>query len=121
MGRIAHVAVSAALWLTAILNWFAVALPVFAQERNASPADISVIQHIVFIIKENRTFDNMFGTYPGANGATTAILSTGQVIPLPHEPDAISRDLDHSWSGAVNAIDNGKMDKFDIGRQCNLN
>jgi phospholipase C len=121
MGRFAHVAVSAALCLTAILNWFAVAVPVSAQERNASPADISVVQHIVFIIKENRTFDNMFGTYPGANGATTATLSTGQVVPLPHEPDAISRDLDHSWSGAVNAIDNGKMDKFDIGRQCNLN
>ena len=120
MGRFAHVAVSAALCLTAILNWFA-AVDVWAQERNAPLADITAIQHIVFIIKENRTFDSMFGTYPGANGATTAILSTGQVIPLPHEPDAISRDLDHSWSGAVNAIDNGKMDKFDIGRQCNLN
>src|SRR5690348_444423 len=26
------------------------------------------IKHIVFFIKENRTFDNYFGTYPGANG-----------------------------------------------------
>ena len=28
------------------------------------------IQHIVLIIKENHTFDNYFGTFPGANGAT---------------------------------------------------
>lgn len=38
------------------------------------PAGLSSIQHIVFIVKENRTFDNYFGTYPGANGATTGVL-----------------------------------------------
>src|SRR5438128_11943675 len=27
------------------------------------------IKHIVFLIKENRTFDTMFGRFPGANGA----------------------------------------------------
>lgn len=30
------------------------------------------IQHVVLIIKENHTFDNYFGTFPGANGATLA-------------------------------------------------
>jgi phospholipase C len=29
------------------------------------------IDHIVFLIKENRTFDNYFGQFPGADGATT--------------------------------------------------
>jgi phospholipase C len=29
----------------------------------------SPIQHVVLIIKENHTFDNYFGTFPGANGA----------------------------------------------------
>ena len=28
----------------------------------------SKIQHIVFIVQENHSFDNYFGTYPGANG-----------------------------------------------------
>ena len=32
--------------------------------------DISVIQHIVFIIKENRSFDEYFGLFPGVDGAT---------------------------------------------------
>src|SRR5690348_8589622 len=29
------------------------------------------IKHVVFIVKENRTFDNLFGRYPGADGTTT--------------------------------------------------
>ena len=28
------------------------------------------IEHVVFIVKENRTFNNYFATYPGAEGAT---------------------------------------------------
>ncbi len=28
----------------------------------------SKIEHIIFIVQENHSFDNYFGTYPGANG-----------------------------------------------------
>lgn len=35
------------------------------------------IQHLIFIIQENHSFDNYFGTYPGANG-----LPLGIQIPL---------------------------------------
>src|SRR5918992_1544185 len=28
------------------------------------------IQHVIFLIKENRSFDHYFGSYPGAEGAT---------------------------------------------------
>src|SRR5713101_5432944 len=48
------------------------------------PAGVEKIQHIVFIVKENRTFDNYFGTFPGADGATSGRICTGQVIPLRH-------------------------------------
>jgi len=34
----------------------------------------SSIQHIVFILKENRSFDNFFGTFPGADGATSGTI-----------------------------------------------
>ena len=30
----------------------------------------SPIEHVVLIVKENHTFDNYFGTFPGANGVT---------------------------------------------------
>jgi phospholipase C len=71
------------------------------------------IRQIVFIVKENRSFDNYFGTYPGANGATSATYSTGQTMPLEHEPDPTTSDLCHTWFCAKASIDNGKMDQFD--------
>ncbi|HMA34072.1 MAG TPA: alkaline phosphatase family protein [Chloroflexia bacterium] len=70
------------------------------------------IKHIIFFVKENRTFDNYFGTYPGANGATTATDSAGNVVPLHHEADQVL-DIDHSSQGAFAAYDNGQMDRFD--------
>lgn len=40
----------------------------------------SKIQHIIFIIQENHSFDNYFGTYPGANGFP-------QGVSIPLNPD----------------------------------
>src|SRR5260221_12794377 len=53
------------------------------------------IQHIVYIIKENRSFDNYFGTFPGAAGATSGLMSTCERILLGHTPDRTTRDLCH--------------------------
>jgi phospholipase C len=41
------------------------------------------IEHIVIIVKENHTFDNYFGTFPGANGATVDRAEN----PPPDDPD----------------------------------
>jgi phospholipase C len=78
--------------------------------RAASPraADISLIQHIIFIIKENRTFDNYFGTFPEADGATHGTISTGQVIPLGHLPDSTGRDISHSFTADPHELSCGK-------------
>lgn len=70
------------------------------------------IQHIVIIDKENRTFDTMFGTFPGANGATTYTDPQGIVHPLNHEPLRLKVDPGHTWMEANQAYDNGQMDKF---------
>src|SRR4051794_1747506 len=74
---------------------------------------ITPIQHIVFIVKENRSYDNYFGTYALADGATSGPISTGQVIPLAHTPDQV-RTIGHDWYSALEVIDGGKMDLFDI-------
>jgi phospholipase C len=79
------------------------------------------IKHIVFIVKENRTFDNYFGTFTGANGATSGKLSTGEVIRLKHAPDETPHDIDHRYQAAVEAIDGGAMDKFDLIPGGNVN
>jgi phospholipase C len=82
------------------------------------------IQHVVFLIKENHSFDNYFGTFPGADGATSGTISTGQVIPLGQTPDVTPTDLGHDWGSALLAIDGGKMDRFNLigegNQNCNL-
>jgi phospholipase C len=85
----------------------------------SSPSDapatgINLIQHVVFIIKENRSFDSYFGTFPGANGATTGLASNGQIIPLIHEPDSTPRDIGHDWFSAHLALNGGQMNAFDL-------
>ena len=81
--------------------------------------NINLIKHVVFIVKENRSFDNMFGAFPGANGATSATISTGAVIPMGPHPDVMNRDVDHLWSSALTGIDGGKMDRFDLIPEAN--
>jgi phospholipase C len=74
------------------------------------------IQHVVFILKENRSFDNLFGLFPGAAGATEA-NDHGQVRPLVHSPlygQRLPHDLPHDRAAALLAWDHGKMDGFSI-------
>jgi phospholipase C len=70
------------------------------------------IKHIIFIIKENRSFDSMFGTFPRANGATTYRTPDGTVHPLFHLPNVIPVVLPHTLEAARKSIDGGKMDRF---------
>ncbi len=92
-----------------------------AQSSPNAAASLDKIQHIVFIIKENRTFDTYFGTFPGADGATSGTISTGQTIPLGHTPDRTPHDIGHGFQEAIKAIDGGKMDKFDLISSANVN
>jgi len=87
------------------------ALGVFAQ------AQITPVRHVVFIFKENRSFDHLFGTMQGVNGATQGKISTGQTIPLSHAPDR-SGNYAHDWNSVLKAIDGGKMDAFDLTLNC---
>jgi phospholipase C len=80
----------------------------------------SKIQHIVYILKENRSFDNYFGMFPGAEGATSGVISTGERIALGHTPDRVPRDLGHGWSDAHTAINGGRMDQFDLVQAGNV-
>jgi phospholipase C len=79
------------------------------------------IKHVVFIMKENRTFDHYFGQFPGADGVRTGMTSTGQSIPLWRAPDVMFHDMDHSWWAARTGFDGGKMDHFDLLNSGNVN
>jgi phospholipase C len=70
------------------------------------------IKHVVFLIKENRTFDNLFGTFPGANG-TRVGWDHGVKRPLVRGTDGrTSSDIPHCYTCALAAWNNGKMDGF---------
>jgi len=75
---------------------------------------INPVKHVVLILKENHTFDNYFGTFPGVEGASTGVTSTGIIVPLMSLPDADQAPLCNSWDCAIEAIDGGKMDDFDL-------
>jgi phospholipase C len=78
--------------------------------RNAT----TPIQHVVFIVQENRTPDNLFQGYPGADTVASGLNSKGQTIAL--QPIAMSKepyDLDNAATGFFPAYDHGKMDGFD--------
>jgi phospholipase C len=72
------------------------------------------IDHTIIILQENHTFDNYFGTYPGADGVTSGLTSTGQMVPFTPLPDMDSAPLCNSWDCALQAMDGGKMDGFDL-------
>ena len=69
------------------------------------------IEHVVFIIKENRTFDHLFGRFPGADGATTGRTCDGGTVPLERSADR-APDVGHSFAEGVTAVHGGAMDCF---------
>jgi phospholipase C len=79
-----------------------------------SPPPGNPIDHVVFIVKENRSFDHYFGTYPGADGATTGTTHDGTTVPLKPAPDIEPIDLPHSFTQGLVMIDGGTMDGLDL-------
>jgi phospholipase C len=71
------------------------------------------IKHVVFLIKENRTFDTLFGRFPGADGATTGKkCHSSTTVKLTLAQDR-TPDVQHSFNAGIEAVDGGKMDCFD--------
>jgi phospholipase C len=77
-------------------------LPLLASHK-AHASSSTPIQHVVYIMMENHTFDNFFGRFPGANGDPN----------LPRETDPMISDFNHGSSAALSYIDGGKMDGFE--------
>jgi phospholipase C len=80
------------------------------------PSGLEKIQHFVFIMQENRSFDSYFGTYPGANGIPSGISfidpHDGTSVAPYHDTNDINLGGPHGWDNAWADIDNGKMDGF---------
>ncbi|HEY2474434.1 MAG TPA: alkaline phosphatase family protein [Candidatus Cybelea sp.] len=77
---------------------------------------------MVLIVQENRTFNDFFATFPGADGTTNGKVSKdaachfkhNKTIPLVESNLVITgHDLSHKYQSYVTAYDGGKMDGFD--------
>lgn len=79
------------------------------------------IQHVVIIVQENRSFDDLFHGYPGAHARSYGFASDGTKVPLKAVPLEAAWDIDHSAKAYFAACDgtgslpgtNCKMDGFD--------
>lgn len=78
------------------------------------------IEHFIVLMQENHTFDNYFGTYPGAEGFPTGTCipvdpfekSTNECVKPFHIGDRPIDDLDHSLGTFNMQYNDGKMDGF---------
>ncbi len=69
------------------------------------------IKHIIFIVKENHSFDNLFAHFAGADGASHA-LAGHRRVPLRRTPDHLPFDIGHTGSSARSAVNGGRMNRF---------
>ncbi len=81
----------------------------------------SKIKHVVIVVQENRSFDNLFQGYPGANTASSGKNSLGQTVALQPEGLEADYEINHSLADFVAACDGTgsipgtdcRMDAFD--------
>jgi phospholipase C len=79
-------------------------------------AGIHKIKHVIVIMQENRTFDEYFGTYPGADGIPPGVcvpdpLNGGCVRPYVDHHDS-NQGGPHGNADGIADIDGTKMDGF---------
>ena len=101
----------------------------------APPAgsDLGAIEHVVFLMQENRSFDHYYGTYPGVRGfndhprgrpgafsqpypANTTRPPPGRLLPYRLDTSTdiaeCTHDLSHSWLPQHQCRAGGAMDAF---------
>jgi phospholipase C len=93
--------------------------PAQAAPSQSQPPTKTPIQHFIVLLQENHSFDNYFGTYPGADG-----YPAGTKIPVdPKRPEAgyvepwhlgnvTITDLSHNAATFREQYNNGKMNGF---------
>jgi phospholipase C len=107
--------VIAALALSACGGGLSSALPQDGIPLGGHQAGSSPIQHIVLVIQENRSFDNLFATFPGARGAKTGLFKTSsgdKKQKLSAGNLFLPNDVTHCNAAFKVAYDGGKMDGF---------
>ena len=103
------------------------ALAGIRSSAEATPSEgIHNIKHVVMIMQEKRSFDEYFGTYPGANGIPGGVClpdpRSGGCVRPHHDPSDENFGGPHGTKAFVGDVDGGLMDGFvgeaEGGRKC---
>ena len=70
--------------------------------------------HVVIVVQENRTPDDLFNGLPGADTVRSGLNSHGQMVPLIPISLTATYGLSHIHEAFVKSYDGGKMDGFDL-------
>jgi phospholipase C len=78
------------------------------------------LDHLIFVVMENRSFDSYFGTYPGADGipmrhgrpAVCVPDPTGRCVRPYHDPSFVNDGGPHGHADTRIDVDAGAMDGF---------
>ena len=91
-----------------------VALPTFVPAPAQSAWGVGrYVKHVVIVVQENRSFDNFFHAFPGADAARSGVSHTGASVAL-HEVPLASADVWHDWKNAIDEWNGGRMNGFDL-------
>jgi phospholipase C len=84
-----------------------------------APSSQSVpIKNVIVVIMQNRSFDHLFGTYPGANGISPGVAgftekdATGATVTPQLLTNLAVADLPHARNDFLRVWDSGSMDKY---------
>jgi len=106
----------------AIQSSLAPTAPVRAQAASARPGMFK-LDHLIFIVQENRSFDHYFGTYPGADGLPIDPTDgkPRACVPDPvlggesctyHSSQQHANGGPHNWQASAIDVNGGAMDGF---------
>ena len=86
-----------------------------------APSGIHKIKHVIVIMQENRSFDQYFGTYPGADGLPRTAEGFAVCVPNPakgdcqrpyHDTSDLNGGGPHGAQSAAADVAAGRMDGF---------
>jgi len=83
-----------------------------AARRRGKTVAPGPVEHVVIIVKENHCFDNYFGTFPGANGATLDAVVKGGLWPT----TVVFVTWD-DWGGWFDHVDPENVEQWTDGTQ----
>ena len=86
-------------------------IPAAAPPSSGGPAG-KYIKHVVIIIQENRSFDNLFAGFPGADAPTFGYAGRKR-IRAPCDAARRSGNIENNWRDSISGWNHGKMNGFE--------